>query len=1010
MIFYPLLLFLSFTGLAIEVGAAPYGPSNHHIPARIQPRNSTSKLVTWDADSIFIRGERVMIYSGEFHPFRLPVSGLWLDIFQKIKAAGFNGVSFYTNWALQEGSRGRIVTSGIWNLDEFFRAASEAGIYLLARPGPYINAEVAAGGLPGWILRNKGLLRSTDLEYLNSTNLYMETMGKIIAAAQVENGGPVILAQPENEYSTWPDVNATSFPDEMNKQVMAYAEKQLRDAGVTVPFVVNDNTVSGYFAPGTGVGAVDIYGIDAYPLRWSCSDPSVWPTYRWPTNWQLMHQQQSPTSPFSIIEFQGGAHSGWGGGSPDQCAALVNEQAVRVVYKNNYSFGVKLFNIYMTYGGTNWGNIGFHGAVTSYDYGAAITEDRRLAREKYSETKLQANFLMVSPAYLTAKPGNATNISDISVTELVGKGDNTRFYVVRHADWTSTERTNFNLTLNTSIGPVTLPEQEYAELTLDGRDSKVMVTDYDVGGINLIYCTAEIYTWAKGPGNQRVLVLYNDPGEWHEAAFPASLTNETTLKEGSFLRVFQERGLWKMHWTALERRAVVQLGSLEIYILPRNEAYNFWVMELPAPPPIGNYSSPSKELIILRGGYLIRSATIQGTELHVTGDLNQTTTFEVISAPVSVKTLMFNGKPVTTESGRPGFRGTVVLPDLPSISLPSFTEAKWKYIESLPEIHSSYSDSRWVTANQTKSTNPRALTTPSSLYASDYGFHSGSLIYRGHFIASGNETALRLTTNGGSGFGQSVWLNETFLGSWAGSKGVQERNSTLNITSAQLERGKQYVIIILIDHMGQDESAPGTEGYKYPRGILDFALTSHSATDIKWKLTGNYGGEDYVDEARGPRNEGGIWAERMGWHLPGAPSGNWTSRNPVTEGMERVGVGFFAVRFKLDVEEGWDVPMSFVFNGTGNSAKGSNYRVQLFVNGWQFGKYVNNIGPQTAFPVPEGILNYRRENYVALTLWALDDNGAKLGQFQLVPQAYVWSSYPRPEVVEAEGWRERGGY
>lgn len=30
--------------------------------------------------------------SGEFHAFRLPVPDLWLDIFQKMKAAGLNGV------------------------------------------------------------------------------------------------------------------------------------------------------------------------------------------------------------------------------------------------------------------------------------------------------------------------------------------------------------------------------------------------------------------------------------------------------------------------------------------------------------------------------------------------------------------------------------------------------------------------------------------------------------------------------------------------------------------------------------------------------------------------------------------------------------------------------------------------------------------------------------------------------------------------------------------------------
>ena len=48
-----------------------------------------------------------------------------------------------------------------------------------------------------------------------------------------------------------------------------------------------------------------------------------------------------------------------GGVGEDQCAILISDQAVRVLYKNNYSFGVTLFNIYMTYGGTNWGNLGY---------------------------------------------------------------------------------------------------------------------------------------------------------------------------------------------------------------------------------------------------------------------------------------------------------------------------------------------------------------------------------------------------------------------------------------------------------------------------------------------------------------------------------------------------------------------------------------------------------------------------------------------------------------------------
>ncbi|CDM28960.1 Galactose-binding domain-like [Penicillium roqueforti FM164] len=55
--------------------------------------------------------------------------------------------------------------------------------------------------------------------------------------------------------------------------------------------------------------------------------------------------------------------------------------------------------------------------------------------------------------------------------------------------------------------------------------------------------------------------------------------------------------------------------------------------------------------------------------------------------------------------------------------------------------------------------------------------------------------------------------------------------------------------------------------------------------------------------------------------------------------------------------------MSVVFNNsiqdiTKQNTRGNNYRCQLFVNGYQFGKYINHVGPQTAFPIPGGIINH----------------------------------------------------
>ena len=261
---------------------------------------------------------------------------------------------------------------------------------------------------------------------------YAQNIGEIIAKAQITNGGPVILVQPENEYSQ--AVPGIVFPD---PTYFGYVEDQFRNAGIIVPFLSNDAYPHGYFAPGQPA-AVDIYGHDGYPLGFDCANPYTWPDNALPTYYRNLHEEQSPSTPYAITEFQGGSFDPWGGLGFNQCAILLDSEFERVFYKNDFSFGVTIFNIYMTYGGTNWGNLGHPGGYTSYDYGAVISEDRTVTREKYSEAKLEANFLQASPAYLTAIPQNNTNANgsytdnpDIAVTALLGNQTKTNFFVVR---------------------------------------------------------------------------------------------------------------------------------------------------------------------------------------------------------------------------------------------------------------------------------------------------------------------------------------------------------------------------------------------------------------------------------------------------------------------------------------------------------------------------------------------------------------------------------------------------
>jgi beta-galactosidase len=564
-------------------------------------------------------------------------------------------------------------------------------------------------------------------------------------------------------------------------------------------------------------------------------------------------------------------------------------------------------------------------------------------------------------------------------------------------------------------------------LSLNGRDSKFHVIDYDIGGINLIYSTAEIFTWKKS-SERTTLVLYGGEHELHEFALPIEFGAHSHV-EGKGVDVHITKSAIVVQWYVQPGRRVITFGDgLEIHLLWRNEAYNYWVLDLPIPGTLGLYSSPSRadKSVIVKGGYLLRNASISGETLRLNGDINSTTEIEVISAPTRITGLEFNGRAIKT-SLRSYRTVGIVDYDPPSLNLPDLESLEWRYIDSLPELDAFFDDRDWTPCNQTSTHNTRNLSTPTSLYAGDYGYHTGSMLYRGSFIADGSESSIYLLTEGGYAYGHSVWLNSTYLGSWSGTDAEMFHNQTLAFPE-ELKPNCLYVLTVLIDHMGLDLNfVANVQTMKDPRGIMDFEW-SRDKSAISWKMTGNLGGEKYHDISRGPLNEGALYVERQGLHLPGAPAHNWKKKSPL-DGISKPGVGFFVAQFGLNIPQGYDVPMSVVFTNSTKKASSTPYtfRSQLFVNGWQFGKYgmfdiiyfcrisfcsssqitVNHIGPQIRFPVPEGILNYNGINTIAISIWSMDAGPVKLDGIHLETDAVLLSGYVKPSFVEAEGYRKR---
>ncbi|KAJ7692256.1 putative beta-galactosidase [Mycena rosella] len=977
--------------------------------------------VTLDQHSLLLDGKRVMVFSGEFHPFRLPAPDLWYDVLEKFKAAGFNGVSVYWHWGLSAPNPNEVKFTQHNDLAKFYQVAKDVGILVIVRPGPYVNAETAAGGIPGWATNIPGLARTNQTAYRAAWFPYMKAFAEATAPFQYPDG-PVIAVQSENEFATTAQAGIPGLNEHMQDIINV-----LRAGGITkVPTIHNDKNPAGQYAM-PGLGKVDLYGWDGYPLGFNCDQPTVWTElstrqFRRRVCPEIVnlcsesdtsHQQWNPAEPLALFEWQGGAFSYWSGPGYDECYQLINEQFANVYYKNNYAAGAAIQNLYMTYGGTNWGNMHCSTIYSSYDYGAAIAEDRT-PTPKLNEIKLQGYFLHASPDYLlVGRVGNGTvglgtaysTSSDIYTTNLESPASQANFYIVRQLTNVKTSDTVFTLRVNTTLeGEIDIPKN--GNLTLAGRESKIIVTNYPFGASKLEYSTAEVMTWATFD-KVDTIVLYALEGQDVEisvqvakqapivhtgsATIAAKVTGKTITLSGSPL------GL-----------TVVTIGTTRLIIGDKKTVSGFWAPRLTTTGHAHYDLSPETSAVLVLGPYLVRSATAQGTVLQLTGDLNATTPLDIF-APSRFTSVTWNGATVhTTVSTLGSLRGSLAFPaTLAAAPVPVLADLEWVCADSLPELDAAFDDSTWVLANKTTTQRPQQPTAGKFvLYSSEYGFHSGQWVWRGHF--SGNATGVQLSIQGGFSFGYSVFLNSHFLGSGQGSSlsqsGVDLLSPAFNFTKDQLLTGDN-VITVIHDSTGMNEDYNINDEHKTPRGIRGYTLLSD--TDFtEWRVAGNIGGENAPDGVRGPYNEGGWWFERAGAHLPGYDDSAWTKSCTPLTGMTKAGVTAYRTTFDLDLPAAADIPLAFDFALDSVAP----YRTLIYVNGWQFGRFLSSLGPQVSYPIPEGILNHHGKNEVLISLWALNVTGAKMSKLELNKRASLVSSkLATVAIVPAPGWAELRG-
>ncbi len=325
-------------------------------------------------NTFLLNGKPFVVKAAEVHYPRIP-RAYWEHRIKMSKALGMNTICIYVFWNIHEQQEGKFDFTGNNDVAAFCRLAQKNGMYVIVRPGPYVCAEWEMGGLPWWLLKKKDIrLRELDPYFMQRVEIFEKEVGKQLAPLTVQNGGPIIMVQVENEYGSYGE----------DKAYVSAIRDIVRKSGFDKVTLFQCDWASNFTKNGL--------------------DDLVW-TMNFGTGANIDQQfkrlgELRPNAPKMCSEFWSGWFDKWGAHHETRPAKDMVAGIDEMLSK-----GIS-FSLYMTHGGTSFGHWaganspGFAPDVTSYDYDAPINEygqatpkfwELRKTMEKYNDGKKLAD-------------------------------------------------------------------------------------------------------------------------------------------------------------------------------------------------------------------------------------------------------------------------------------------------------------------------------------------------------------------------------------------------------------------------------------------------------------------------------------------------------------------------------------------------------------------------------------------------------------------------------------------
>ena len=437
--------------------------------SRVQFKN---KAVTIDGTPHFLMG-------GEITQIRLPASE-WRDRLEKMAAMGLNYTGVYAAWNFHSPEAGVYdFESPDRDFGKFLDEAKRAGLYVMARPGPYICNEWDMGGFPGWLIReNPGDWRTGQQEHLRQSIEWFRRINEIIAPRQLDKNGTVILYQVENEH--W-------WGDKVLFDTLA--EAAAKD-GITVPMMSNGGGSAARCGSARLIDGCDIY-------------TGVYEQWRWRGWLEMASRLAGPDAPLMVVEYNAASGAVWG--APPAGEALLPSEWMMSLTRMFLGLGANLLNPFLVVAGLTPPEFGSDHCTTAYAEDAAVSQWGGLGRKFYLLRLLAEAISSANAALAKAKPVPDFWASDSGYVEgMLRDGARGKFVVA----------------VNSSSRPETfrilLPDgrriPETGTLSISPLVSQFHMLDIDCkGGVKLEYSTAQVLKIWRDGGKLNIAV-YGEEG------------------------------------------------------------------------------------------------------------------------------------------------------------------------------------------------------------------------------------------------------------------------------------------------------------------------------------------------------------------------------------------------------------------------------------------------------------------------------------------------------------------